>query len=200
VEMAAEGWIPDEDDVLRARVRTTGIVKKDFVIQGNKFQMYDVGGQRNERKKWIHCFDNVTAVLFVVALSEYDQKLLEDEEVNRMKEAVKLFDQICNSKHFFHTNMVLFLNKRDLFEDKVKKTPITIAFEDYNGAQEYKECLQYVTDVFEGVNKSKSKRIYTHVTCATDKNNVHAVFDAVKDIVIRQSLDAAGLGANNTSF
>ena len=46
--------------------------------------MYDVGGQRNERKKWIHCFDGVTAVIFVVGLSEYDQALLEDDSANRM--------------------------------------------------------------------------------------------------------------------
>jgi len=44
----------------------------DFVIDGNKFKIFDVGGQRNERKKWIHCFENVTAVLFVGVLSEYD--------------------------------------------------------------------------------------------------------------------------------
>lgn len=48
------------------------------------FEMYDVGGQRNERKKWINCFEGVTAVIFVAALSEYDQCLFEDSTVNRM--------------------------------------------------------------------------------------------------------------------
>jgi hypothetical protein len=42
--------------------------------------MFDVGGQRSERKKWIHCFENVTAVLFVVAISGYDQCLAEDRD------------------------------------------------------------------------------------------------------------------------
>ena len=50
-----------------------------------------LGGQRSERKKWIHCFDNVTAVLFVVSMSEYDQVLAEDHRVNRMAESLKLF-------------------------------------------------------------------------------------------------------------
>ena len=40
--------------------------------------MFDVGGQRSERKKWIHCFENVTSIIFCVALSEYDQVLLEE--------------------------------------------------------------------------------------------------------------------------
>jgi G-protein alpha subunit len=61
--------------------------------------MYDVGGQRNERKKWIHCFDDVTAVIFVASLSEYDQVLYEDNTVNRMEEAVTLFSDIANSRY-----------------------------------------------------------------------------------------------------
>lgn len=43
--------------------------------------MFDVGGQRSERKKWIHCFEGVTAIIFCVALSGYDLVLAEDEEV-----------------------------------------------------------------------------------------------------------------------
>lgn len=41
--------------------------------------MFDVGGQRSERKKWIHCFESVTSIIFCVALSEYDQVLLEEQ-------------------------------------------------------------------------------------------------------------------------
>ena len=58
------------------------------MIDGKGFEMYDVGGQRNERKKWIHCFEDVTAVIFVAALSEYDQVLYEDTSTNRMVEAI----------------------------------------------------------------------------------------------------------------
>lgn len=47
--------------------------------------MFDVGGQRSERKKWIHCFENVTSIIFCVALSEYDQVLLEESsQVSRL--------------------------------------------------------------------------------------------------------------------
>jgi hypothetical protein len=77
--IATLGYVPSEQDVLRSRAPTTGIVENHFEIDGNQFKMFDVGGQRNERKKWIHCFENVTAVLFVAALSEYNQVLYEDE-------------------------------------------------------------------------------------------------------------------------
>merc|ERR1712146_292944 len=111
-------YMPDKDDILRSRVRTSGIVEEKYTIEDVEFVMYDVGGQRNERKKWIHCFDGVTAIIFVGAISEYDQVLYEDKNQNRLIEAVELFNEICNSKWFIQTAMILFLNKRDLFEMK----------------------------------------------------------------------------------
>ncbi len=51
----------------------------------SSIRMVDVGGQRSERRKWIHCFENVTSIMFLVALSEYDQVLVEsDNEVNEL--------------------------------------------------------------------------------------------------------------------
>lgn len=112
-------YLASDDDILYARVRTSGIVTERYIIDGTMFEMYDVGGQRNERKKWIHCFDNVTAIIFVAALSEYDQVLFEDASTNRMIEAVNLFKEICNNKFFANSSMLLFLNKKDLFAEKV---------------------------------------------------------------------------------
>jgi hypothetical protein len=77
-------YVPSRDDVLHTRLRTIGIREERYIIDGSVFEMYDVGGQRNERKKWIHVFDGVNAVIFVAALSEYDQWLVEDQKVNRM--------------------------------------------------------------------------------------------------------------------
>jgi hypothetical protein len=77
-------YLPEKDDILFSRVRTSGIVTEKYLIDGTTFEIYDVGGQRNERKKWIHCFEGVTAVIFVAAISEYDQKLFEDASTNRM--------------------------------------------------------------------------------------------------------------------
>ena len=82
--------------------------------------MFDVGGQRSERKKWIHCFDNVDCVLFVVAMSEYDQVLFEDRTTNRMQESLTLFKDIVNNDYFSEKPFIVFFNKRDLFEEKVR--------------------------------------------------------------------------------
>src|SRR3954467_7976686 len=78
------------------------------------FRMYDVGGQRGERKKWIHCFENVTAIMFIASLSEYDQVLAEDRSRNRLKESLDLFEGIINLPWFNDAPIILFLNKDDL--------------------------------------------------------------------------------------
>ena len=73
------GWLPDNQDMLQARLRSTGITETLFELGQMNFRMMDVGGQRSERKKWIHCFEGVQCLLFMVALSGYDQCLVEDQ-------------------------------------------------------------------------------------------------------------------------
>ena len=76
--MFTRDWIPDNQDILHARLRTTGVIETSFKMGHLNLHMMDVGGARAERKKWIHCFDGVQCLLFVVALSGYDQCLMED--------------------------------------------------------------------------------------------------------------------------
>ncbi|KAI8846979.1 guanine nucleotide binding protein, alpha subunit [Chytridium lagenaria] len=98
--IGAPDYLPTDQDVLRSRVKTTGITETTFHIGELTYRLFDVGGQRSERKKWIHCFENVTSIVFLVAISEYDQVLVEDETV---------------------TSIILFLNKIDLFKIKLQK-------------------------------------------------------------------------------
>lgn len=192
--IAQSDYIPTQQDVLRTRVKTTGIVETHFTFKDLHFKMFDVGGQRSERKKWIHCFEGVTAIIFCVALSAYDLVLAEDEEMNRMHESMKLFDSICNNKWFTDTSIILFLNKKDLFEEKIIHSPLTICFPEYTGANKYDEAASYIQSKFEDLNKRKdTKEIYTHFTCATDTKNVQFVFDAVTDVIIKNNLKDCGL-------
>ena len=62
------------------------------------FSVYDVGGQQGERKKWIQVFDSVTAILFVVDCSSFDQTLREDPSKNRLLEALENFEQVWNNR------------------------------------------------------------------------------------------------------
>ena len=73
-------YMPTDQDILRSRLKSTGISETLFDLGALTYRMFDVGGQRSERKKWIHCFENVTALLFLVAISGYDQCLVEDKD------------------------------------------------------------------------------------------------------------------------
>jgi hypothetical protein len=85
-----------------------------------RLHLVDVGGQRSERRKWIHCFQDVTAVLFLVGLSGYSQGMLEDPRANQMKDAMALWDGVCSSEWFKQTSLVSASGRdwgRDWFAD-----------------------------------------------------------------------------------
>mmetsp|Transcript_18591 Transcript_18591/g.30207 ORF Transcript_18591/g.30207 Transcript_18591/m.30207 type:complete len:338 (+) Transcript_18591:301-1314(+) len=191
-------YLPSIPDVLRSRVRTTGIVEQHYRFNDSNFHIFDVGGQRNERKKWIHLFSEVTAVLFVASLSAFDQVLYEDSKVNRMEESLCLFEEVCHMKLFHQTNIILFLNKSDLFEQKLSIDNIKLAdwCPEYEGENDFKSACLFIKDKFlhrNGVDNRKNSQIFTHITNATDTDHVKFVFNACQNIIIHASLNQAGL-------
>jgi GTPase SAR1 family protein len=192
--IAASDYIPTEQDVLRSRVKTTGVLETVFEVEEIIFRLVDVGGQRSERRKWIHCFEDVTAIIFCVAISEYDLKLYEDNETNRMHESLQLFKELCNTRWFENTAFILFLNKKDIFEEKIKRVPLTVCFPDYNGDQSFNSTSAFVKERFLELNEHKQKAIYAHLTCATDTTNIIVVFNAVRDIILSKTIGKLGVG------
>eukprot|EP01097_Dermamoeba_algensis_P003376 TRINITY_DN2367_c0_g1_i1.p1 TRINITY_DN2367_c0_g1~~TRINITY_DN2367_c0_g1_i1.p1 ORF type:complete len:298 (-),score=54.80 TRINITY_DN2367_c0_g1_i1:236-1129(-) len=182
-----EDYLPTVDDVLRVRVRSTGIDEAQFKFENMEFRMMDVGGQRSERRKWIHCFDSVTAIIFCVSLSEYDQTLREDESQNRMKESLLLFEEICNSPWFKTTSMILFFNKTDLFGEKISQVDLKVCFEDYRGGLDYDAASSFIRQKFLDQNTS-SHVIYNHFTCAVNTENISFVFNSVRETLLKNVL------------
>jgi len=193
-EISSSSYVPSFQDVLHVRIQTKSVIENTFIINDKPFKMFDVGGQRGLRKRWISVFDNVTAVIFVAAISEYDQVIVEDEKTNRVIEALNLFEEIATSPYFKETSMILFLNKRDLFQEKVKVVKIKNYFEQYKGDNSYDDGCKFFKELFESKNKGKGKVTYTHITCATDEGNVKHTFESCKDIILRQTLAASGFG------
>ncbi|KAF3992969.1 hypothetical protein FT663_00342 [Candidozyma haemuli var. vulneris] len=190
--IAAPDYVPNQSDILRTRKKTSGIFDFRFQMSGVNMHMFDVGGQRSERKKWIHCFDNVTLIIFCVALSEYDQALLEEDSQNRLEESLTLFDSVVNSRWFSRTSIVLFLNKIDVFAKKLPFSPLENYFPDYNGGDNINKAVKYILWRFTQVNRS-GLNIYPHVTQATDTSNIQLVFAAVKETILENSLRDSGI-------
>uniref|UniRef100_A0A7S4NYP4 Guanine nucleotide-binding protein alpha-1 subunit n=1 Tax=Paramoeba aestuarina TaxID=180227 RepID=A0A7S4NYP4_9EUKA len=188
--MTSNDYCPTTEDVLRVRVKTTGVSEIFFDLAQVRFRMVDVGGQRSERRKWIHCFQDVSAVIFFVAMSEYNQYLAEAPEVKRMHESIALFDEIVNARWFQKSNIILFLNKSDLFKEKIAKIDMKCMFNDYTGGCNFDAGCKFLTEVFVNlVDQNNGKReIYPHVTCATNTQNVKFVFTSVRDSLLKDTL------------
>ena len=190
-EILDPSYTPNEQDVLQSRVQTTGMVETTFKSGNITYQLFDVGGQRSERRKWLHCFDDVEAVLFVVALSGYDMTLTEDGTTNRMEESLNLFQAICVNKFFDSSSIVLFLNKLDLFTEKVNNTNrhLRLFFPQYTGPDhDVSAAKKFIKDQFLARN-TKERIIYPHFTTATDTSNVKVVFQVVLDTIVQQNID-----------
>ncbi|KAI7895671.1 G-protein alpha subunit [Mucor mucedo] len=186
-------YVPTEQDVLRARLKTTGITEIKFQHKKQTYiHMFDVGGQRSERRKWIHCFDAVSSIIFCVALSEYDQVLLEETKQNRMLESIALFESVVNSRWFVRTSIMLFLNKVDLFKTKVARVPLEKYFPDYGGGNDINKAVKYILWRFLQANRPKLN-VYPHLTQATNTNNIRFVFVTVEETLLQNALKASGM-------
>jgi len=174
-------YVPTLDDVLRVRVRSTGIEEANFVFDKMPFRVVDVGGQRSERRKWIHCFDCVTSVIFCASLSGYDQVLREDGTQNRMTEAILLFDEVANSTAFHKNDIILFLNKQDLFDDKIKSVPLSVCFANYTGHNDAHAAKEFIKARF---LERTTSQVFTHYTTAIDTKNIEFVVRDVRKSVL----------------
>ncbi|MCJ1272366.1 hypothetical protein MMC21_000152 [Puttea exsequens] len=185
----ARDYLPSDQDVLRSRLRTTGITETLFELGQLNYHMFDVGGQRSERKKWVHCFEGVHCLMFVAALSGYDQCLVEDKTANQMQEALLLFESIMSLTWFKSSSIILFLNKTDLFKEKIAEKPVRDYFPDYSGASnDYKAASEYFANKFRSLNRTADREIYVHFTNATDTNLLKLTMQSVQDTIIQANL------------
>lgn len=191
--ISTEDYIPTVEDVLKCRLRTKGI-QESFVKMKDDITLHicDVGGQRVERKKWIYCFSNVSILIFCVSLSDYDRPLKEDPKINALSESIELFDSIVNSKWFVNTQVMLFLNKIDVFLEKLPQSPIRNYFPNYKGADsDAKASVKHILSLLKARNRS-SLIIYPHITQATDSSNIELVFAAMAETVMENRIKKSG--------
>lgn len=187
-------FVPNEEDCVMARVRSTGIVTTEFDQPNQEskneydktihWRVIDVGGQRNERKKWIHFFDDVKAILFVVNLAGYDLVLFEDDTQNRMHEALELFTQIVNKPHFRQTPVFLFLNKKDLFEQQIRKVGLEKCFDDYKGDNSVQNAMDFVAQKFRSRMPAGNDQFQASMIASRLKADVKFAFAEMKKYLL----------------
>ncbi|KAL0569347.1 guanine nucleotide-binding protein subunit alpha [Marasmius crinis-equi] len=157
--MERSSWQPSDEELLCLYTTTTGLFEETFQINKRKYNVWDCGGQRSERRKWLNMFKEVRVVVFVVSLIEYDGVLTEAPEVNRMQESLTLFESICNSRWFAESRIVLAFNKLDALERRLRRSPLEIYFPDYKGGTEVKSACEHLKQRFLSTNKQPNKAI-----------------------------------------
>jgi GTPase SAR1 family protein len=189
-DLAGASYVPSFDDIVRVRDSTKKANHALLEMDGQKIDLIDVGGQRGMRKKWIKHFDNVDCILFITSMSEFDQQLEEDQSTRRVDECLQVFDETCNLQCFARTSVVLFLNKRDLFEQKIKNgVKLSQYCPKYAGDDSnIEQAIEFYKVMYTSRINDPNKQVYVHVTCATDTSNVVFAFNAVYSIVINKIL------------
>lgn len=108
----------------------------------------------------------------------------------QMHEGLMLFDTICNSPWFINTSMILFLNKIDIFKEKIHASPVSKWFPDYKGDDSsFEQTSTYFKKRFKRLNHNPSKQVYSHNTDATDTTLLQHVMTAVSDIILNENIN-----------
>eukprot|EP01133_Synstelium_polycarpum_P007755 gene7755-9093_t len=181
----SDEYIPSHDDILKCRVQTSGTHDTHLETERCIYTLVDVGGQRCERKKWIHMFDDVGCILFFVGLNEYDYPAEESHtEGNRMTEHLNLFEEIVNNRYFFNTPVVLLLNKHDIFAEKLNTVPLSQHFPEFKGANNALEAYSFLSNQFRVRDQyPHNKRLFIHSYCATNGEQHQDFFQYVKKML-----------------
>jgi len=175
-------WSTNEET---QRTKTTGVVEKLIKVNDDlHIKLVDVGGQRNERRKWFSLFDQCTLVIFLCAASDFNKLLYEDDETNRMIENLNLFKETVNNRWFKDKPFVVLYNKMDVFKEKIEAgQKITDAFPDYDGPHEPRACIEYIKKKYQEQRETNAP-IYAYETMATDTDETKLVWESVKSHVM----------------
>ncbi|KAF8488073.1 guanine nucleotide binding protein, alpha subunit [Gautieria morchelliformis] len=191
-------YIPSDDDVLRARLKTVGVTEYRFTREtsnavGSDWRIYDVGGSRTQRAAWPPYFQDVDAIIFLAPISCFDQVLVEDTTVNRLEDTVILWKSLCSNQLLKDCNLVLFMNKTDLLAKKLQAGIRLAKYIPSYGtrANDFTTASSYLKRKFQLIFNSQSPQprpFYCHMTSLTDMHASAKVIASVADMILHSYL------------
>ncbi|KAI9218643.1 guanine nucleotide binding protein, alpha subunit [Blastocladiella britannica] len=185
---------PSNEEILLARLPTTSITETLLDIQGNPFKVYDVNGSAKGRSAWIPFFDHCHAIVFVAAISSFDQPLPDDPFINKLMDSMMVFEKVINHPLMKKSAFMLFLNKIDLLKEKLASgASVHEAFPDYGGSNEYEEVSVFFAQRFASLKKNPKVKAYVHFTWATQTSQIKTVLKLMHHTIIQLNLETAGL-------
>ncbi|EIM83217.1 G-alpha-domain-containing protein [Stereum hirsutum FP-91666 SS1] len=197
--ITAKKYIPTDEDVLKARLKTMGVVEHSFTLssgasKGMNWKIYDVGGARNQRQAWAPYFQDVNAIIFLAPISAFDQVLAEDTRINRLEDSLLLWRSVISNKLLSHVNIILFLNKCDLLQKKLDAGVLLaqhlLSYGDR--PNDYDSVSKYLRNKFGVLHQqsspNKDRELYIHFTAVTDTRRTVTIIQSVRDFILRANL------------
>ncbi|KZS97088.1 guanine nucleotide binding protein, alpha subunit [Sistotremastrum niveocremeum HHB9708] len=192
------GYVPTDDDVIKARLRTLGVNETRFNVVyapglTTQWRVYDVGGIKSQRVYWASFFDDVDCIAFIVSIGAFNQYLEEDPEVNRLADSFDIWHKIVNAKLLAKVHLLVFLNKYDLLERKLASG---IRFNKYITSYEGRSndatsCTAYIkTKLHNQLSESKHEvqSFICHVTSLTNTTSSGHILAAVTELLVTKAL------------
>ncbi|KAI8899453.1 guanine nucleotide binding protein, alpha subunit [Globomyces pollinis-pini] len=195
--IASKDYQLNNNDILLLRTVTKSVSDTIFEVQSTnnkplRIHFYDVSGLKHHRKHWISYFEDVLSIIYIVAISSYDQMMIEDPTINRMMDAIDLFGYIVNHPLLKKPDVICFFNKSDLFKKKIERIPIKNTFPDFEGQQTTKDGLKYFRSKFINAVSNKSKTMTFHTTQCTDTTAMKTIIVNLQSSIVKGSLTAGG--------
>lgn len=204
-------YVPTNDDIVRARLKTMGVSEHRFQLEDSlgmdndfvaELIVYDVGGARTQRHKWMPFFDDINVVVFLAPISVFDQRLAEDQSVNRLQDSFLLWKEICQTRTLAKADFLLFLNKCDLLHAKLESGMMLKKFiPQYEGENNLRGAVKYFREIFMQIwrkntdelkKSTKAQRaIYMHSTSMIDIRASKKLITNVQECALRSHLRTA---------
>eukprot|EP00475_Leptophrys_vorax_P020547 TRINITY_DN28141_c0_g1_i1.p1 TRINITY_DN28141_c0_g1~~TRINITY_DN28141_c0_g1_i1.p1 ORF type:complete len:367 (-),score=74.19 TRINITY_DN28141_c0_g1_i1:109-1209(-) len=163
-EIIDPNYLPSDQDILNVRVRTSGLEARDLEIKGKRFRAILTGGQRNERRKWIHALSDFSAVIYVFSVADYDKVLLEDATRSYVEESLQVLADLFDQSPSVRTvPFVVAMNMQDILEKKSSAEVFKSYFPEFDG------------ETVEDVNQFYQKLILTRIGASAQKDMIHFV-------------------------
>jgi guanine nucleotide-binding protein G(i) subunit alpha len=180
--------LPTNTQIIHACKKTTGIVQTTISLENIKFIIIDTGGQRNERRKWKSMYTKADMVIFVVALSDYDQQLYEDSSINRLQDALDAFKNVVNIPELRDCPFFLIFNKVNSFKYRIEELmhDLHLCFPEYNQGRDYKAAMKFIENQFTQLfsQRGGSQNIFIEYVNAINNDELDPVLDKIKNIAL----------------
>ena len=200
VRIMDENYVPTEQDILLLSIPTKQSAERDIMQQQQRFRLMDFGGNIEQRKLWRRVYKS-THIVYCISLISYDEIIPGDddelEERNGMDESLDCFEETVHYAIFKNTSISLLLTKYDLFCDRIKTKPITIApcLCEYDGPDDDPEaCSNYIQNKIMERHYTWSRiYTYTHLIDCTSDTVVEKIFWDAQKAIVNSTMARGGL-------